>query len=239
MKSFRPIKPPVARNIADVLKVFEGAPTPASLHFNGVRHLRNGRTGRRVYHVPSPKCGGVMQVESGLEKLYAVLLEVDHRCQSYRAQPFEIEGPCGAPISADFVELDWAGVPLVTEIKPEGELRRPSALERIAFMRSVLNAWGVAHQVISSKTLEQEPICSNRTLIYRALYVPSSRGLINSGRRFLCQQPFQTVNDAREHLIREEFPPHGVERLVADGYLDFNWNTRWTESTVLVPGGRS
>lgn len=239
MKLFRPSKAPPAQNIADILRVFEKGPEDASLHFNGVRYLRTGQTGRRVYHVPSPKCGGVMQVEGGIEKLYAFRLEVDHRCQSYRAQPFEIEGPCGAPISADFVELDRSGVPLVTEIKPEGALRCPSVVERIAFMRSVLSDWGVAHQVITNETLEREPICSNRTLIYRALYVPSSQGLANSGRRLLDQQPRTTVQEARQHLLREAFPPHGVERLVADGYLEFDWGTRWTESTVLAPGVRS
>lgn len=239
MNLFKPSKAPLARNIADVLRVFERAPTAASRHFNGVRYLRTGRTGHRVHHVPSTKCGGVMQVESGLEKLYAILLEVDHRCGSYRAQPFEIEGPCGAPISADFIELDSAGVPLVTEIKRHGELRRPSVIERIAFMRAVLSDWGIAHQVVTNETLEREPICSNRTLIYRALYVPSSQGLVNSARRLLDQQPHATVRDARQHLLQEGFPPHGVERLVADGYLDFHWGTRWTESTVLAPGVRS
>lgn len=199
----------------------------------GVREFRSGLPHVRVVLSASPKNGGYfIPCEGRLEAAFAQALEVDPDVLAYRTQPFAFPGPKGRPLVCDFA-VKWVNHTYsVVDIKPKGQLDRPSVKKRMNHVRACMAAGQIPYRVITETDLEKAPASRIRGQLRKAaglLLPPGGREKLLS---IVGRGPL-SLGALRSEAIQAGCPALAPEYLVLQGDLIFPLGSLLCESTLI------
>lgn len=199
----------------------------------GVRKFRSGLPHVRVVLSASPKNGGkFIPCEGRLEAAFAQALEVDPEVAAYRTQPFSFPGPNGRPLVCDFA-VKWVNYTYsVVDIKPKGQLDRPSVKDRMAYVRSAMAAAQIPHRVVTEADLEGTPASCIRRQLRKAagvLLPPGGREKLLP----LVSGAALTLGALRSKAVEAGFPPLAPEYLMLQGDIIFPLGKSLHETTLI------
>ncbi|HHH35406.1 MAG TPA: hypothetical protein ENK48_01090 [Gammaproteobacteria bacterium] len=208
---------------------FEKKPDSAGI-LQGVRRFRRGRPHARVVLFPSPKNGGhIIPCEGRLEAATALALELDPRVTAYRSQPFCLPGPKVRPIVPDFL-VRMGRLDGVIDVKPHGRLRQPRVIERMRWIRTYLAERGIAHYLITERSLQAYQQIRERLRLGQTATIP---GPIRVQLLAQIRDGPMTVAALRALAEAHGLAPHSVERLAIDGHVRFQIDKPWDETTLI------
>lgn len=199
----------------------------------GVREFRSGLPHVRVVLSASPKNGGkFIPCEGRLEAAFAQALEVDPDVAAYRTQPFSFPGPKGRPLVCDFA-VKWVNHTYsVVDIKPEGQLDRPSVKDRMTHVRSVMAAAQIPYRVVTEVDLERAPASRIRAQLRKAAGVclpPGGREKLLS----IVNRGSLTLGMLRSEAVKAGLHPLAPEQLILQGDIIFPLAKSLHETTLI------
>lgn len=214
-----------------MIEAFQKGPNDAGI-LQGVREFRSGLPHVRVVLEPSPKNGGFLPCEGRLEAALVEALEIDPDALAVRMQPFAFTGPKGRKLVCDCA-VKWVDhTYTIVDVKPEGQLDRPSAKERMSFVRTAMSEEQVPHRVITEVELEREPARSIRQALRKGAAVRLPPG----GRETLIEMlgnRRMRLSDFRREVIDAGFPTFSPEKLALLGETTFPLNAPLRETTLI------
>jgi len=128
-----------------------------------------------TYKFPSVKCNRIIELEYGLERDRAILLEVDPFVVLYQEQPFCLVyyDNGNVRIYPDFLVTRVGGTLTVEEVKPWDMTKSPEFQRRLAIEEVLLCRYGYDFELQTEKEIRAEPRLANckRLLPYRRMKV--------------------------------------------------------------------
>lgn len=216
-----------------LVTAFARGPDAAGI-LQGVRHMRQGKPHVRIVLVPSPKNGGHrIACEGRLEAALAISLELDPRVRAFRAQPFALPGPNGRALVCDFAVERSDGTYCIVDVKPSGQLERPTVQERMRHAKALLAENGIPHRIVTEVELEAEPARQIRYQLRKAVTVETTRWQRDQLLAELRALGPQSLPNLRNHLRTLGLPLLHLERLAASEHVSFTTDAPWGPTTIL------
>lgn len=215
----------------EVIAAFEKKPDDAGI-FQGVRHIRQGMTHKRVVLFPSKKNGGTIPCESRLEAVMAENLELNPVVAAYRTQPIELPGPNGGCMVPDFAIRYHDGIYEIADVKSIGKLTEPDVTERMRWIRTLLSERGMVHRIFTEKELHDEPKYSIRKALRKGQHLTVLNGVQHVAKD-LISKGVDTVGALSRQLTDLGQPYFTVEHLVLTQCLAFDASRKWNSSTRI------
>ncbi|MDO6386424.1 hypothetical protein [Uliginosibacterium sp. 31-12] len=231
MTQIQVVKDP--RSLMQELNTVFTKPPDDSGILQGVRKFRSGLPHVRVVHFPSPKNGGnFIPCEGRLEAKLALALEVDPEVLAYRTQPFLFPGPNGRNLVCDFA-VKWKNHSYsILDVKPEGQLNRPSVMERAMYVRAFMERLEIPYRQITEKDLEFEPLLSIRMQLNKGSHVVLTKYEREVLMGILREGPM-TLGALRQAASLAGCPVMSPEALVLSEDVLFPIGAPLRESTLL------
>lgn len=215
-----------------IIAAFNRPADEASI-LQGVRKLRQGKPNVRIVLVPSPKNdNNIIACEGRLEEAMAKSLELDLSVASYRGQAFFMPGSKGREVVCDFTIRHTDGTYRVVDVKPNGQMRKPSVVERMRHVKTLLSESEIPHRVITNVELTQQPARQIREQLRKGL---KTRLTVYQRDLLLAeiQARQMTVGDARRFARSNGLPAFAIEKLAVRGLLSFQINAPWGSDTLI------